>query len=126
MFLADDKTTNRSLADLLSEKMHAYDVFRQVSPNLQDSAARNCLMWIDKAFTYGVVKEGDSLINKLEEKDKQISSLKEEISDLKEKNSDLKEVAETLEKEYLDLQGRYNELKEDLNKMVPKSKYDTE
>jgi hypothetical protein len=72
MFYNVDRTVNRSLSDHLSEKMHDYDVIRHTtpSPNLQDRAARNCLMWINKAFTYSVVKEGDGLLQKLEEKDK--------------------------------------------------------
>jgi hypothetical protein len=63
-----------NLPETLAGAMQDYEVLKSVSPSPNQQAAASCLFWINRAFAYGVVREGESLIQKLGEKDKEISS----------------------------------------------------
>jgi hypothetical protein len=104
-------TTN--LAQSLAMTMHEYDILKSstLSPNQQ--VAARCLIWINLAFTSGVVKEGDSLVQRLKDKDDQIKSLKEE-------NLQLKEEAKKCAEELIFIQGKYDECQQLTKNILPK------
>ena len=80
---------NRLLSDLLGTAISEYEKNRN-SDELRLGYAQRCLLWINKGFACGVVKESQGLARKLEE--------------CREKNAQLERDLERLSLEYLQLQ----------------------
>ncbi|HEY9385778.1 MAG TPA: hypothetical protein VIP70_01960 [Nitrososphaeraceae archaeon] len=107
MFSNPSKSTDKSLTAYLTEEMYEYQTLSTLSSRI---AAASCLMWINRAFTYGVVKEDEGLVNRLIKKDEQISILKEGNTKLHEE----------VEKYAPDLVFKYDELNTKFHRIVSK------
>ncbi len=103
----------KSLADILGEQIHYYKRGKESNEPYYPSAS-DIFEWINKAYTNGVVKESNSLLEQLAEKDNIIK--KSEEDKLK-----LKEQLQKLSTDYIRLQGRYEELEEKLRQILPKT-----
>lgn len=79
----------KNLADWLSRRIFSYEDNKD-DEERQLFYAQLCLIWINKAFTCGVVQEGKSLIKKLDE--------------YREKNVQLERDNKVLSEEFLNLQ----------------------
>jgi len=102
----------RTLSDNLAEMIDFYEKSKDMSLEVKQSAGDQCLYWIEKAFTCGVVEEAPSLAKKLRE-------CQEENDKLKKENSQLNEENIKLSTKYLTLEENYNNLK----KMVGGDKF---
>ena len=85
-----DKQTNKEISIAHSLSLHISRYEKNIDNELQLSFARLCLTWINKAFTYGVIQEGQGLARKLKE--------------YRDRNAQLESDLEKLSLEYLELQ----------------------
>jgi chromosome segregation ATPase len=76
---------------------------------LRTTFAELCLQYIQRGYTYGIIKETTGLSKKLEVLEKTNTQLRNE-------NETCKKKLARLSANYLTLQGRYEELNEKLNK----------
>jgi hypothetical protein len=90
--LIDNRT---NLADNLSNAITDYEA-NKGNEQLKLASASRCLMWINKAFACGVIKEGEGLARKLKE--------------CQEKNVRLEKDVEKLSIDYLNLKKMQDEL----------------
>lgn len=84
-----------NLSDILSKVINEYRLNEdsQKKPHL----ARNCIIWIQKALTTGVIHEGEGLAKKLDECREEKNQMKKELN--------------SLSMNYLTLQGEYETFK---------------
>jgi hypothetical protein len=83
------------LADRLAWAMGAYESSKD-DPHFRDLYGTQCLFWINRAYSRGVVKEGEGSVHKLRE--------------CQEKNTKLDSDVTELSAKLLILQGKYDEL----------------
>jgi hypothetical protein len=104
-------SVNKSLAAYLAEEMHEYEILSDLLPNIK--AASSCLIWIDRAFACGYVRESDGMAKKLHECESEIKELKTQIKTVKEET-------EKYATDLVFIQGKYDELKELTSNILPK------
>jgi chromosome segregation ATPase len=97
-----------NLSELLYEGIQHYQTMRD-DARLQTTFAELCLQYIQRGYTYGIIKETTGLSKKLEVLEKTNTQLRNE-------NETCKKKLARLSANYLTLQGRYEELNEKLNK----------
>jgi hypothetical protein len=87
------KTGN--LADRLAWAMSAYEGLKE-NTQLCSKYAAECLMWINRAYAWDVIKEGKGLINKVKKAEEKIAVLEADNIDLSAKLLTLKNKYEEL------------------------------
>ena len=103
-------TNGTVLADCLANAMSNYNFYKNINP-LNYKYAEECLRWIDKAFTTGVIKEGSGIIEKYEKCQVKCKQLENDI--------------QKISHDYIMMQGMYKELDKRLNSMIPKKEFDS-
>lgn len=96
-----------NLADRLAHAMSIYEVNKGKS-SLRRTSAISCLMWINRAFSWGVIKEGKGLLTRLKK--------------CQERNLQLETDIQQITSDYISLQGRYMELNELFQRFSPSKK----
>ena len=107
-----------SLADNLANAITTY----QNSCNPE--TIKNLRYWINQAYSHGVVKTGNEVLSKLQEKEQTVIDLESELELQKEKYRDLEENHAELSTRFIHLQGKYDELEEKFGRILPKDKGD--
>ena len=85
-----------NLADMIAWVMTTY-----ADPIVRDSFVHECMYWINQAFAWDIVKEGNGLVNKLKKANEKIAKLEKDIVDL---SANL-----------LVLKGKYDELSDNVD-----------
>lgn len=93
----------KSLADHLSSTIWGYE--QRKNDEQRNALASHCLMWIDRAYAHGVVRESEALIDKLGKCEEQNTQLKERIDKLEKECQRLRQLNEALH-ETLDKFGK--------------------
>jgi cell division protein FtsB len=93
----------KSLADYLSSTIWEYE--QRKNDKQKNTLASHCLMWIDRAYAHGVVRESEALIDKLGKCEEQNTQLKERIDKLEKECQRLRQLNEALH-ETLDKFGK--------------------
>ncbi len=91
-YILPKEPEGKSLADFLANAIHDYEKYSE-DKELKFSRATICLLWINRAFTHGIVKDGEGLIRKLKE--------------CREKNIQLEKDLERLSEDYLRTQEEH-------------------
>lgn len=78
-----------NLSSFLANRIYDYDTNRDNKDEIRLMYARSCLIWINRAYTSGVVQEGQGLIKKLDDCGKLNEQLKEELKKRKERCDEL-------------------------------------
>lgn len=107
----------RSLSESLGNAINGFDL----NPTLDN--ANRCLVWINRAYANGVVKESKGAISKLKEKEELIRNLEAELESTKANHKELEKKHSDLSNRFVLLQGSYDELDRRMNKMLPKDDF---
>lgn len=94
----------KSLADHLSSTIWEYEQ-RKNDKQSKLALASHCLLWIDRAYAHGVVRESEALIDKLGKCEEQNTQLKERVDKLEKECQRLRQLNEALH-ETLDKFGK--------------------
>jgi DNA repair exonuclease SbcCD ATPase subunit len=111
-----------SLADNLSNAIDNYQI------TCTPETIRNLRYWINQAYSHGIIKIGNEVLSKLQEKEQRVMELENEIElqeeEYEKQMKDLIEKHDELSTQYVHLQGKYDELEEKFGKILPKDKGD--
>lgn len=97
-----------TLPDLLAQSISKYEAYKYNTKERLYKAIE-CLAWINRAYTSGIITEGNGLLGRFKECSEQNMKLESELQDLSSK--------------YLILQGKYQELKQQMEEAIERGKY---
>jgi predicted nuclease with TOPRIM domain len=81
--------------------MFDYEAIMIKNKQIKHNAAISCLLWIERAFACGVIREGQGLIKKLDEANQEKKVLEQELATLADGYKEL-------EKEFKEFKKRVN------------------
>jgi len=92
-----------SLSEGLGHSISQYETNKD--PSKQSMFADGCLVWINRAFSHGVVQEGKGLISKNKELEKENELLRDRLKECRQKCQEMETEMAELRRKYFDEKG---------------------